>query len=248
VRQPQQRRGAPCRAQAAAAAESDTDDAYYANWAALPIQPGAVRRTRRIDAGPGFWLFEQTQARAAAAHAPPEHPLMWASSRARAQGVLDVIVDTRMTVVRLRDGSLFVYSPVAPTRECLRLLRELNAPVKYIVLPTSAVEHKARAALAPGASHAATVARAFTCRWLHMHAARWFLGVRCVKRACLRRARRCSWARLHASFRKRRRVAGCATLPPLRGTDLRCPLLRLCAATHRATPRCTPRLASGRGR
>ena len=58
--------------------------------------------------------------------------------------MLDVIVNIRMTVVRLRDGSLFVYAPVAPTRECLRLLRELEAPVRYIVLPTSAVEHKAR--------------------------------------------------------------------------------------------------------
>ncbi len=69
-----------------------------------------------------------------------------AAEPAAAQGVLDVIVNTRMTVVQLRDGSLFVHAPVAPTRECLRLLRELNAPVKYIVLPTSAVEHKARAA------------------------------------------------------------------------------------------------------
>lgn len=52
-------------------------------------------------------------------------------------------MNTRMTVLKLRDGSLFVYAPVAPTRECLRLVRELDAPVKYIVLPTSAVEHKA---------------------------------------------------------------------------------------------------------
>ena len=59
-------------------------------------------------------------------------------------------MNIRMTVLKLRDGSLFVYGPVAPTRECLRLLRELNAPVKYIVLPTSAVEHKARAFAARG--------------------------------------------------------------------------------------------------
>ena len=52
------------------------------------------------------------------------------------------MVNTRMTVLKLRDGSLFVYAPVAPTRECLRLVRELDAPVKYVVLPTSAVEHK----------------------------------------------------------------------------------------------------------
>ena len=47
-------------------------------------------------------------------------------------------------MVRLRDGGLFVYAPVAPTEECLALVRELG-DVRYIVLPTSAVEHKARA-------------------------------------------------------------------------------------------------------
>lgn len=66
----------------------------------------------------------------------------WQAYSLFAQGVLDVLVNTRMTVLKLRDGSLFVYAPVAPTRECLRLVRELEAPVRYIVLPTSAVEHK----------------------------------------------------------------------------------------------------------
>ena len=60
------------------------------------------------------------------------------------QGVLDVIVNVRMTVVRLRNGGLFIHAPVAPTTECLRLLAELQSPVLYIVLPTSAVEHKVR--------------------------------------------------------------------------------------------------------
>eukprot|EP00242_Pyramimonas_sp_CCMP2087_P009106 CAMPEP_0198205430 /NCGR_PEP_ID=MMETSP1445-20131203/8967_1 /TAXON_ID=36898 /ORGANISM="Pyramimonas sp., Strain CCMP2087" /LENGTH=357 /DNA_ID=CAMNT_0043877739 /DNA_START=697 /DNA_END=1770 /DNA_ORIENTATION=- len=46
-----------------------------------------------------------------------------------------------MTVIVLKDGSLFVHAPVAPTIECLRLVDELG-PVKYVVLPTTAVEHK----------------------------------------------------------------------------------------------------------
>lgn len=71
-----------------------------------------------------------------------------------------MIVNIRMTVVRLRDGSLFVHAPVAPTEECLRLLRELDAPVKYIVLPTSAVEHKVRALQRCGAPCAAAAAAA----------------------------------------------------------------------------------------
>jgi hypothetical protein len=62
----------------------------------------------------------------------------------QSQGVLDVLVNIRMTVIKLRDGGLFVHAPIAPTRQCLSLLRELGAPVTFVVLPTSAVEHKAR--------------------------------------------------------------------------------------------------------
>ena len=51
-----------------------------------------------------------------------------------------------MTVYRMRSvEGLFVYAPVAPTEECLELLRELeeqHGAVRHIVLPTVAVEHK----------------------------------------------------------------------------------------------------------
>lgn len=82
------------------------------------MQPGATRRTTRSDAGGGVYLFEQQL------------------------GVLDVLVNIRMTVVRLKSGGLFVHAPVAPTRECRSLLAELGGEVQYVVLPTSAVEHK----------------------------------------------------------------------------------------------------------
>ncbi len=36
-----------------------------------------------------------------------------------------------------------MHAPVAPTDECVRLIKELGAPVEYIVLPTFAYEHKA---------------------------------------------------------------------------------------------------------
>lgn len=42
----------------------------------------------------------------------------------------------------LRAG-LWVHAPVAPTPECVRLVKELDAPVEHIVLPTYAYEHKA---------------------------------------------------------------------------------------------------------
>ena len=37
---------------------------------------------------------------------------------------------------------LFVHAPIAPTKECIALLEELDAPVVYIVLPTTLFEHK----------------------------------------------------------------------------------------------------------
>ena len=64
------------------------------------------------------------------------------------QGILYVIVPVRMTVIKLENtpgGGLFVYAPVAPTGECLAMLRQLEAehgPVKHIVLGTLGLEHK----------------------------------------------------------------------------------------------------------
>ena len=61
-------------------------------------------------------------------------------------GIYYVHVPIRMTVVRSKAlGGLVVYAPVAPTPECLGLLRELtdqHGPVRTIVLPSVAVEHK----------------------------------------------------------------------------------------------------------
>lgn len=57
-----------------------------------------------------------------------------------------MVVPIRMTVIRLDMGGLFVYAPVAPTPECIRLVNELVAEygdVRYIILPTaSGLEHK----------------------------------------------------------------------------------------------------------
>jgi hypothetical protein len=50
-----------------------------------------------------------------------------------------------MTVLKLEQGGLFIYAPVAPTKECLGLLQPLidaHGPVKFIVLPSVAPEHK----------------------------------------------------------------------------------------------------------
>jgi hypothetical protein len=62
------------------------------------------------------------------------------------QGIFYVVTPIRMTVVKLEGGGLFVYAPVAPTQECLRLVNDLvkqHGDVKYIILPTvSGLEHK----------------------------------------------------------------------------------------------------------
>lgn len=64
------------------------------------------------------------------------------------QGILYVIVPVRMTVIKLEDsegGGLFVYNPVAPTGECMAMMRKLEAehgPVRHIVLGTLGLEHK----------------------------------------------------------------------------------------------------------
>jgi len=56
------------------------------------------------------------------------------------------VVPIRMTVVKLEEGGLLIYAPVAPTPECIRLVKDLVArhgDVKYIILSTaSGLEHK----------------------------------------------------------------------------------------------------------
>ncbi len=92
-------------------------------WFTLPLYPYSTRRTLRQEIiKDTIWTFDQIQ------------------------GIFYVIVPIRMTVVKLDEGGLLVYAPVAPTPECIRLVSELVAEhgdVKYIILPTiSGLEHK----------------------------------------------------------------------------------------------------------
>ncbi|MEW5300581.1 MAG: hypothetical protein WDW36_003500 [Sanguina aurantia] len=86
----------------------------------FPLGPWIERNTVRRQVEKDVWLFEQTQAIEA----------------------FDVYTPVRMTVIKLKSGGLWVHGPIAPTQECVRLIRELNAPVEYIVLGTFAYEHK----------------------------------------------------------------------------------------------------------
>ncbi|AFZ44014.1 hypothetical protein PCC7418_1846 [Halothece sp. PCC 7418] len=98
-------------------------DFRWQYWPLLPIYPYGKRRTLRREVLKNtIWTFDQVQ------------------------GIFYVVVPIRMTVVRLETGGLLVYAPIAPTPECIRLMRELEAEhgvVKQIVLPTiSGLEHK----------------------------------------------------------------------------------------------------------
>ncbi len=92
-------------------------------WLTLPLYPYGKRRTIRKEVVKDtVWTFDQVQ------------------------GIVYVAVPIRMSVIRLDAGGLLIYAPVAPTRECIRLVKELVAKhggVKYIILPTiSGLEHK----------------------------------------------------------------------------------------------------------
>ncbi|ERN43031.1 hypothetical protein KR51_00003470 [Rubidibacter lacunae KORDI 51-2] len=98
-------------------------DRAWPFWPALPIYPFDQRPTLRREAiADTLWTFDQFQ------------------------GIFYVVVPVRMSVIRLERGGLLVYAPIAPTAECVRLVRELEArygEVKYIILPTaSGLEHK----------------------------------------------------------------------------------------------------------
>lgn len=101
----------------------DNRDYNWPFWPLLPIYPYGRRRTLCREIIPNqIWVFEQIQ------------------------GIFYVVTPVRMTIIRLREGGLFVYAPVAPTQECLVQLRKLEqefGEVKYIILPTSSgLEHK----------------------------------------------------------------------------------------------------------
>ncbi len=61
------------------------------------------------------------------------------------QGIINVNVPVRCTIVKLSSGGLFVNNPVAPTPECIEFVRGIEAthgPVKFICLSTLGIEHK----------------------------------------------------------------------------------------------------------
>ena len=96
-------------------------DYYWPYWGALPVFPFAYRRTLKRQVASKVWTFDQLI------------------------GIYYVQTPIRMTVIAMESGGLLVYAPVALTPECRRLLQPIMdeyGPIRYIILPTVAVEHK----------------------------------------------------------------------------------------------------------
>jgi len=113
-------------------------EANWPLWTALPVAPYSKRRTIRYSIAPGVYAFDQLI------------------------GIYYVHVPIRMVVMTVHQNDndnngnsdnndkrgLVVYAPVAPTKECLALMQDLidqYGPVRDIILPSVAVEHKVNA-------------------------------------------------------------------------------------------------------
>ena len=103
-------------------ATRETQPTDYGLYGVLPVGPYKRKKTIMDTIVPDkIWTFDQKF------------------------GILNVQVPVRMTIVKLSDGGLFVYNPIAATPECLSMVKELvkeHGPIKHVVLGTVAIEHK----------------------------------------------------------------------------------------------------------
>jgi hypothetical protein len=94
----------------------------YGLWGILPVGPYKKKKTiMESIVDDTIWTFDQKF------------------------GILNVQVPLRMTVIKLKEGGLFVYDPIAATPELLGYMKQLekeHGPVKHIVLGSVAIEHK----------------------------------------------------------------------------------------------------------
>ena len=68
---------------------------------------------------------------------------VWALEQEQGIGFdLGVSTNVRCTIVKMRDGRLWVHDPVAPTVECLQMIESIGGDVAYVVLATTQYEHK----------------------------------------------------------------------------------------------------------
>eukprot|EP00960_Hanusia_phi_P041218 754892-Hanusia_phi.AAC.3 len=111
--------------EASASSLLDESGLAYGRWWVFPLAPYSKKKTVRTEiVKDEVWAFDQII------------------------GALYVWTPLRMTVVKLGKGGLLVFNPVPPTEECLKLVRELEGEhgnVRYVVLGSTALEHKSAA-------------------------------------------------------------------------------------------------------
>jgi hypothetical protein len=117
-----------CSSSDAAAAVEDlrlqSSQRYFQRFPTLfaPLYGDASKQTVRKQVGENIWVLEQTLELG-----PLQTPL-------------------RCVVVRLRDGSLWVHAPLAPTEEFFELVEGIGGggakSVAHVIAPTYALEHK----------------------------------------------------------------------------------------------------------
>jgi hypothetical protein len=100
----------------------EIDPTDYGLWGILPVGTYKKKKTIPNEIVPGkIWTFDQKF------------------------GILNVQVPLRTTVIKLSDGGLWLYNPVAATPECLEMIKDLiqeHGPLKHIVVGSVALEHK----------------------------------------------------------------------------------------------------------
>lgn len=100
----------------------EVDDTDYGLWGVLPFGTYRRKKTIRETTIPDqVWTFDQRL------------------------GIFNLQVPLRMTILKLSSGGLLVYNPVAATRECLNLVKEIvdrYGPIQHIVVGSVALEHK----------------------------------------------------------------------------------------------------------
>ena len=100
----------------------ETKPTDYGLWGILPVGPYKRKKTISEAIVPDqVWTFDQKF------------------------GILNVQVPLRCTIIKLSGGGLFVYNPVAATKEFVGMVKDLekqHGPVKHIALGSVAIEHK----------------------------------------------------------------------------------------------------------
>ena len=120
------------------------ESAYYTYWWALPLAPYKTKTT--FITNPTFneeRVIIDAEGNRTVLKENVLAEKVWTFDQL--QGLLDVYVNVRMTVVKLKNGGLWVHNPVAPTMEVIdavKKLEEKHGKVKHIVVGSVAIEHK----------------------------------------------------------------------------------------------------------